>query len=178
MNTLSSDPLDILLGHDDWGTRRVLELCRKLTPEQYRRPFPIGPGEKGGLCATITHIIGAKFRWADRIGGRTLRPFLEGTDRTPEQLLGLLDAAHADMTAALAEARAKGLAGLIDVQFEGKTYRFTRGAALTHVLTHGHWHRAQCLNMLRQLGVFAGPEKAPELDVVDWQFEVECGGLL
>ena len=35
----------------------------------------------------------------------------------------------------------------------GRAYSFTRGAILTHVMTHGMHHRAQCLNMLRQLAV-------------------------
>lgn len=170
----ASDPLDILLAHDDWGTRQVLGLCRNLSPEQFQRSFPIGPGQKGGLAATLTHIIGAKRRWADRILERTLRPALEsahadGRGRTVAELSALLDEAHADLAAALSDARRRGLDTRFSMTFGDKKYTFTRGAALTHVLTHGHWHRAQCLNMLRHLGVPGISDKLPDLDVVDWQ---------
>ena len=40
---------------------------------------------------------------------------------------------------------------------------------MIHVLTHGHYHRAQCLNMLRHLGVPGVSDKLPDLDVIDWQ---------
>lgn len=35
----------------------------------------------------------------------------------------------------------------------GKLLTMTRGGMLAHVAIHGAHHRAQCLNMLRQLGV-------------------------
>ena len=54
-----SDPFDILLAHDRWATHIVLDRCERLTPEQFSTSFPIGPGESGGLRATLTHIVGA-----------------------------------------------------------------------------------------------------------------------
>ncbi len=46
----------------------------------------------------------------------------------------------------------------------GKSYRLARGAVLTHITTHGMHHRAQMLNMLRQLGV----APLPKSDVISW----------
>jgi len=46
----------------------------------------------------------------------------------------------------------------------GKSYTFTRGGVITHVTTHGMHHRAQCLNMLRQMGIAPLPPSA----VVEW----------
>jgi uncharacterized damage-inducible protein DinB len=40
----------------------------------------------------------------------------------------------------------------------------TRGAVLAHVTTHGTHHRAQCLNMLRRLGV----NPLPPSSVAEW----------
>ena len=37
---------------------------------------------------------------------------------------------------------------------------------LAHVATHGMHHRAQCLNMLRQLGA-----PLPEIDLLEWQLQ-------
>jgi uncharacterized damage-inducible protein DinB len=40
---------------------------------------------------------------------------------------------------------------------------------LIHVTTHGMHHRAQCLNMLRQLAVPGISDRLPEIDVLEWQ---------
>jgi uncharacterized damage-inducible protein DinB len=173
---VSSDPIDILLKHDHWATGRVLGLCEHLTPEQFRQSFPIGPGSQGGLCATLTHIIGAKRRWADRIGEGELRPPLQGLERGVEELRDLHERSDHEFRHAVQHAAAAGFAGLVKVNFGDQPFAFTRGVAITHVLTHGHYHRAQCLNMLRHLNVPGVSDKLPELDVVDWQYESECGG--
>jgi uncharacterized damage-inducible protein DinB len=188
---VASDPLDILLAHNRWANRVLLESCRPLSREQFHQKFPIGPAERGGLHLTITHIISAAGRWADRIRSITpVRSALEpmpfapppghpapdARDRGIDDLLVLNDRFAADLLDAAAFSRTRGLNSTIPLKFPQpggtlKDYTFTRAAALTHVLTHGHWHRAQCSNILRQLGV-AG-DKLPEIAVVEWQAEGE-----
>lgn len=177
---LSYNPLDVLLRHDHWGTRRVLEVCRELTAEQFGRRFDIGPGS---LHETLTHVIGAMRRWADRLTQRPLRPAVDNPPRnagmpsdyrvrTPDELIVMLDEAAAELAEIAGEIRKPGGAGLsseIRFALDGTEYRTTRGAGLVHVTTHGSHHRAQCLNMLRRLGVV----RLPELTVIDWQSEVE-----
>jgi uncharacterized damage-inducible protein DinB len=46
----------------------------------------------------------------------------------------------------------------------GNSYSFCRGGVITNVTTHGLHHHAQCLNMLRQLGV----DPLPHSSVVEW----------
>src|SRR4051812_48567285 len=100
----TTDPLSALLAHNLWATRLILDRCRSLTDEQFRRPFPIGPADRGGLCAILSHIVGAMRRWADRIANRPIRPPIEpwrpGHEPralyTPDDLLSLLNDAHAD----------------------------------------------------------------------------------
>jgi uncharacterized damage-inducible protein DinB len=53
----------------------------------------------------------------------------------------------------------------------GTPYRFTLGAMLMHVTTHGMHHRAQCLNMLRRLALPGVSDRLPEIDVLDWQLK-------
>jgi uncharacterized damage-inducible protein DinB len=186
---MTSDPIDALLAHNHWATRLLLETCRALTPEQFHRPFPIGPGDRGGLHAILTHIVSAMRRWADRISGRPVRPSLERPppgwtqptdtrDRTPDELLTLLEEATADLRAVIAEARRRGLDSTVRVEVwspQGtKTSTFTSGCAITHVLTHGHYHRAQCQNILRHLSVPGVSDRLADLDVCDWQHETEC----
>ena len=64
------------------------------------------------------------------------------------------------------------------MKFGATVYRFTRGVALVHIATHGMHHRAQCMNMIRHLGL-AGllVSDLPEIGVCDWQAEVESKQL-
>jgi caffeoyl-CoA O-methyltransferase len=167
----AADPLDILLRHDAWATREVLRACAALTEEQWHRRFEIGPGS---LHDTLTHVIGAMLRWADRIDGppTPLRPSIEGeARRTPAELLAILEPAAAGLAASAERARARGLGTAFDVTLAGQTHRSTLGAALVHVTTHGMHHRAQCLNMLRHLGVPGVSDRLPEIDPLDWQMQ-------
>ncbi len=163
----SADPLDILLEHNVWATREVLRACSHLSDSQWHQRFEIG---LGSLHDTVTHIVGAMLRWADRIDGppRALRPSVEdGTRRSPIELASVLDAAARDLSDCAARARQRGLAHQMDVTLGGSPYRFTLGAMLVHVTTHGTHHRAQCLNMLRRLGVPGVSDRLPEIDVLE-----------
>lgn len=158
--------LDALFGHNYWATRVILRHCRSLSREQFHQRFEIGPGS---LHDTLTHIVGAMRRWADRIGERPLRPRLEerGTPYTPEELLGLLDEAHADLFSVVGRVAAGGkLQETMEFpRPDGPPYRFTRATAIVHVATHGMHHRAQAINMLRRLG---RPLEGTDLDAVEW----------
>ena len=170
----AGDPLDILLRHDAWATREVLRACSGLTDEQWHRRFEIGPGS---LHDALTHVVGAMLRWANRIDGppTELRPSIEGiARRTPAELLALLEAAESGLSASADRARARGLGTEFDVTLAGRTHHFMLGTALVHVTTHGMHHRAQCLNMLRHLGVPGISDRLPEIDPLDWQLQAQA----
>ncbi len=167
--TAALDPLDLVLRHNAWATSEVLRACAGLAHEHWHRRFEIGPGS---LHDTLTHIVGAMFRWADRIDGppREVRPSIEdGSRRTPARLLALLDLAAGDLEASAATARARGLETALDITLAGSACRFTLGAMLMHVTSHGMHHRAQCLNMLRQLAVPGVSDRLPDIDVLEWE---------
>jgi uncharacterized damage-inducible protein DinB len=183
MKRRTSDPLDCLLAHNLWATRLILDRCRAISDEQFRRPFPIGPADHGGLCAILTHIVGAMRRWADRVAGREIRPPIEPwrpghqpcAPSTPDQLRALLDEAHADLSAVIAAVRRQGEPGLahdVVLSFKAadgdKSISFTSGASIASAAVHGHYHRAQCMNILRQLGA-----PTASIDVIDWQLAEE-----
>ncbi len=161
----TSDPLDILLTHDHWATRQLLDACAKLTPEQFHHPFDIGPGS---LHAATSHLLAAMRAWTDMLAGREQRPRLDapGSQHTPAELQSLLDEIAADLWTL---AHTHALDEIVTRIRGGKSYSFTRGGVLTHVTTHGMHHRAQCLNMLRQLGVTPLPASA----VVEWMIAVD-----
>lgn len=156
-----SDCLQILLSHDRWATGQVLGACAGLTDEQFHRRFEMGPGS---LHDTVTHVIGAMRIWIDTLKQVEPRPRLEdeGRRRTPGELLVLLSETWREF---VAEGKRRPLAEVVTRRRrDGVTFDITRGAVLAHVVTHGMHHRAQCLNMLRHLGV----KPLPPSSVTEW----------
>ena len=145
-----SDPLQILLSHDRWATAQLLHACGKLTEEQFHRRFDIGPGS---LHDTLTHVVAVPRAFAETFAGAEPRPRLDtdGQRRTPEQLRALLDESWLEFAA---EARRRPLSETVTRRTrDGRTFDISRAAVLAHFATHAMHHRAQCLNMLRRLGV-------------------------
>jgi uncharacterized damage-inducible protein DinB len=109
-------------------------------------------------------------RWTDRISESQLEPSIEddGIERSPSDLTAMLDIAAEELTLVAADIE-RSSAWERTIEFtmpDGKAYRFSKAAAMTHVLTHGMHHRAQALNMRRQLGL---PPIGLDLDVVEWE---------
>ena len=160
----TSNPIEILLAQNRWAMRNLINVCATLPSDELHRRFEMGPGS---LHDTITHMLAAMRGWGDMLAGREQRARLEGEKRTPKELLELLDEISDDLEAS---ARAHPTDELVTGSRGGKSYTFTRGGVLTHVTTHGMHHRAQCLNMLRQLGVDPLPPSA----VVEWMLTVDA----
>ena len=160
----TSDPLKILLAHDQWATRQILDACSKLSEEQFHQRFEIGPGS---LHDTITHMLGAMQRWTQLLMGQEMAARLEADGRrSVGELVGLLEVCAKELAG---EANRLPLDATVSRTREGKVYQFTRGAVLTHVATHGMHHRAQCLNMLKQLGV----KPLPLSSVAEWTWAAD-----
>jgi uncharacterized damage-inducible protein DinB len=156
----NSDYLQILLGYDRWATNEMLRTCEPLSDEQFHRRFEMGPGS---LHDTTTHILGAMRLWTQVMGGVNPPQRLDqdGVKRKPAELIQLLETIAADFAG---EAERLAPSDMVTRVRDGKTMQFTRGTVLMQVMTHGAHHRAQCLNMLRQLGV----KPLPKSSVVEW----------
>lgn len=155
----ASDPIDIMVAHDHWATHNVIRACEGLGEEKLHRRFEMG---LGSLHATIVHMIGAVQGWSDALAMRAQRPWIdEKTRRTPAQLLAEYAAAAAEFTAVL---RAGPMEQELKRERMGVVYVYSRATVITHVLTHAMHHRAQCLNMLRHVGV----SPLPQSSVVEW----------
>ena len=156
----ASDPATILLAHDRWATRAIIDRCRALSDEQFHWAFEMGVGS---LHDTLAHMLGALQGWGHLLAGREPRAWLETEGPfSCDRLAALLDELSDDFAAHAPPAMDP--AEVVSGERGGKTWSFTRGAVLTHVTTHGMHHRAQCVNMLRQLGD-EGPWK---VSVVEW----------
>jgi uncharacterized damage-inducible protein DinB len=164
-----TDPVQILFAHDRWATAQILDASGKLSADQFHRRFDIGPGS---LHDTLTHIVGAMRTWTDTLSGAELRPRpdTDGQRRTPDQIRALHQESCQELTT---EARRRPLAEMVTRRArDGRSFDLTRAAALMQVLTHGMHHRAQCLNMLRQLGV----NPLPPSSVAEWTMKGEAQG--
>lgn len=158
-----ADPALVLLAHDRWATSMLFDACATLSDAQLDTEFPMGLGT---LRKTLTHIVGAMRGWTDMLNGHDrTRPRLE--EGGPLSI-GRLRAVHAEAADALEKAaREERYANVAKAVRGGQEYAFSRGGVLTHVTTHAMHHRAQCLNMLRTLGV----EPVPNPSVLAWMIE-------
>jgi uncharacterized damage-inducible protein DinB len=125
----------------------------------------MGPGS---LHDTITHILGAMVFWENVLEDREIASWLEDNpqERSAAELLTLHDKISADFAAV---AKKHPVDEFISRVYKGNAYTYTAGIVITHVTTHGMHHRAQCLNMLRRLGV----NPLPLSDVTDWCWAVD-----
>ena len=144
------------LEFDRWGTRRLLELCAALPPEDYTRTLPIGPRSLAQLCS---HLVNGTFLFADRFNRQPHVPhYRDDQAIAPAQLLADFEQASAALAAAVARVYAThALTDFIywtdtDADDLPEQARFTYAKALAHMLDHGNHHRTQAMDMFQLLG--------------------------
>lgn len=146
--------------HDAWATRQILEAASQLTPEEWRRPFPVGPGS---LERTLAHLVEAADFFCDILAGRDYAPRADFRSGPVEA--STLRAQHvraATELLATVAATDPGHHPLREVEFPAGSGRLVPlFVALTQMADHGSHHRAQCLWMLRDLGHGGGLEVHP-----------------
>ncbi len=156
------DLLDRFLGHDAWTTREMLLRCRGLSDEELDRHFEIG---HGSLRATFVHIIWNIEVWTDLMCERPVRTRPGKDAQTIPRLIERLQAAAVEFALTAQLARNEGW---LDDEFadtvESPPVMHTFGAGIVHVITHSMHHRAQVLNMMRQLGM-----ELIEGDALSWE---------
>lgn len=136
----------------------ILDACAPLGDDQYRRPFPVGPGS---LAAVLTHTYISEWYYVERMLGRDVPPYAQWDiqDESPPPFAEL-----ARLWNAQARRTRDTLAGVSDwnapvvytvTADDGKRWRVsaTVGDVATQLALHEMHHRAQALNILRHLGV-------------------------
>jgi len=147
---------------------RVLASVRGLTPEQYAQPFAIGPGS---LARTLTHVVISEWYYVERMQGHEVPPYAEWPvkDENPPPFAELerLWGEQAGLTRRALETISDWNTALsyVVTNDEGQRIRVTASPAdqFVQLFQHEVHHRAQVLNMLRQLGV-------PSLGDVDYNW--------
>lgn len=158
MPPTQTDPHTVLLAHDRWANAHLYNACDPLTEVQFNQAFEMGTGS---LHNNLVHNLGAMRGWTDVLDETESRPRLEEKHYTLAEIRELHDAITTDFERA---ALRRPFDTVINRERSGNSYTFTVGGILTHVTTHSMHHRAQCLNMLRQLGI----EQLPMSSVMEW----------
>jgi uncharacterized damage-inducible protein DinB len=164
-----------LFDHDTWATRRLLELCRTLPPEDFTRSVPLSPGSLEQLCR---HLVGSMFLFADRLNRWPHLPrYIVDEPLPPELLLAEFDIAAEDLSAAVRQALAEHpLTGTLNWtnSDEGEIApedQVTYAVALAQMIDHGIHHRTQAMDMLQLLGRPEGTHWHP----FEWDEAVRFG---
>jgi uncharacterized damage-inducible protein DinB len=155
--------LEKLLRHDAWTTRLLLTRSAGLPDAALDQPFDMGHRT---LRRTFQHIVGNMECWCNLILARPQRAKPHTPDDTIPALLARLDVIAGEL---VAFGRSFSATGREDDVFTDYLDRppseKSVGTALIHLTTHGMHHRAQCLWMMRQLGL----RDLPEGDVFSWE---------
>lgn len=153
------DLLDLLLDHDHWATRTLLDTCAALPDEQLDQPFDIGHRT---LRATFEHIIFAFPFWGAFLTGQPAEP--EPADRSIASLIDAHERTHGDFMRICRQLRDEGRLG--EVYSDHYGVKKTFGGTILMVNQHGAEHRTEILHILERLGI---PD-LPEVDLGVWEY--------
>jgi uncharacterized damage-inducible protein DinB len=155
----------VLVEHARWADAELFDAAAALSDEQLDRSFEMGLGT---LRETLTHIVGAARGWIDIYRGSDTRPWLG--DQGPfgiDALSALMHETYNEWVDALATL---DRSTLVERERDGARWTISRAEMITHVFTHAAHHRAQCINMLRRLGV----DPLPTGGLAKWVYD-RCG---
>ena len=156
------DLLDLLLDHDHWATRQLLDACGALPDAQLDQPFDIGHRT---LRATFVHVIRNLPFWTAFLDGRQPEePSEEGAALA--ELTGEHERGYAAFASAARRLRDEGRLGETFQDHYGVRKSF--GGTALMVIEHNAEHRTEILHILQRLNA---PDQ-PEVDLGVWEYEL------
>lgn len=159
---------DVQLSHSAWSIERVLEACQKLPEPAFAEPFEIG---EGSLQAVLAHVLEAMGFFAD-VFDEKYRPgepfdwseppgFAERTRTASGQMSLLAEYGPSQRRAGLELLQRRGADGF--VWWPNAERHVPVSVSIAQVVDHTSYHRAQCNNMLRRVGV-----EPLDIDLHEW----------
>jgi uncharacterized damage-inducible protein DinB len=159
------DLLDLLLDHDHWATRRLLDASSGLSDAQWDQEFDIGHRT---LRETFGHMIFNIPFWTAFLAGEAAEGGYS-TDNQPEDrsLAELIDQ-HERGYEVFAEVarRLRDEGRLGELYSDHYGIRKSAGGTVLMVIEHNVEHRAEVLHILARLGV----ANLPEVDMGVWDY--------
>ena len=159
------DLLDLLLDHDHWATRRLLEVSGGLTDAQLDQEFDIGHRT---LRATFGHMIFNVPFWTAFLAGQPADGGYSADAQPDDRSLAALIDHHERSYAAFASLarRLRDERRLGDTFVDHYAVRKSFGGTILMVVEHNTEHRSEALHILERLGV---PD-LPEVDLGVWDY--------
>lgn len=147
--------IQLLLGYNYWATHLILDKASQLAPEQYYAPENVS---YGSLHGTLVHIMAAEYAWLGRCKGNPSPVTLLTPEqiKTYDELVARWQQEEAAMRAFLDSLTDDDLDKRIHYTRQGKEYSNILWQILSHVVTHGMQHRAECAMLLTNYGYSPG----------------------
>jgi uncharacterized damage-inducible protein DinB len=158
------DDFASLFAFNRWANARMLNACRKLTPEQYSAE-PV-PGWSS-VRTTVCHIAVVTELWLrglandpdDSIPTETELPTVDDAQRVLERAYRRFDELQPTLTPDY-------LATPVTYSRRGRKATLPPWAVLRHIVNHTTYHRGQVASKLKRFGI-----QQAETDLVFWAFE-------
>ena len=163
---MSGSLLEDAFAHNVWATRRLLDACLPLSPEQLGTAVP---GTYGSILDTARHLVGADCWYLFRITGD--RSYNIDEDHMD---LSQLRAAMEGNAAVWSGLLAKDLdpdAIVVGSNDDGSETRAATSIRIAQALHHGTDHRSQICTALTTLGI-----EPPAIDV--WAYGEQNGRVV
>jgi uncharacterized damage-inducible protein DinB len=159
-----NDDFVSLFNFNRWANARMLDACRKLTPEQYTAE-PV-PGWSS-VRATVWHIAVVTEGWLRGLACDPDQIFpLEAELATVDDAQRLLERAYRRFDELLPALTPERLAKTVTLSRRGRTATLPPWAVLRHIVNHTTYHRGQVAAKLKRFGI-----QQVETDFVYWVFE-------
>lgn len=153
------DDFTSLFAFNRWANAKMLDACRKLSPEQYvAEPVP----GWSSVRATVYHISLVTELWLRGLENDSDDSIpTEAEVATIDDAEQLLHRAYQRFDRLLPTLTPQKLATSITLQRRGRTITMPPWAILRHVVNHTTYHRGQVASKLKRFGVVQ-----PETDLV------------
>jgi uncharacterized damage-inducible protein DinB len=159
------DLLDLLLDHDHWATRQLLDASAGLIDAQLDQPFDIGHRT---LRETFGHMIFNVPFWTAFLTGQPAESGysadVQPDDRSLAALIDHHERGYAAFAGVARRLRDEGRLG--DIYVDHYDVRKSAGGTILMVVEHNAEHRTEALHILERLGVRA----LPEVDLGVWDY--------
>jgi uncharacterized damage-inducible protein DinB len=158
------DDFASLYAYNRWADRRVLEACRKLTPEQYAaEPLP----GWSSIRSSVVHIAIVTEGWLRGVAGESIQEVpTEAELATVDEAERLLDRAYEIFQRINPGLTPEQLSEPRTFSGRGRTAVLPPWAVLRHIVNHSTYHRGQVAAKLRRLGF-----DPPPTDMIFWVME-------
>jgi uncharacterized damage-inducible protein DinB len=161
------DLLDLMLDHDHWATRQLLDACSGLTEEQLDAEFNVGHRT---LRETFGHMIFNIPFWTAFLNGQSTDGVIS-TDNQPDDRSRSALIEHHEKSYPLFALAARQLR---DTGRLGETFtdhwnvRHSFGGTILMVIEHNEGHRFEVQHILHRLGL----KNVPEVDLGVWDYKL------